>query len=291
MSDKNIKNSQNFLYNSALVDELIKKTSICEDDIVYEIGTGKGIITKSLACFCKKVVSIELDTRLVESAKKKIGTSSNVEIIYGDFLRVSIPSNPPYKIFSNIPFNITSEIMSKVLNLDGVKDIYLIMQYEAFLKYAGAPYYEECYKSLLYKPFFQMKLLHELSANDFKPIPKVRIVFVHIEPKDKPDVKKEMKREYADFISYLFMESGANIKEKTKRIFSYEQIKRISKRINFSIEESPAKLKFFQWVMLFDDYMRFVSNEKKQRVCGSYAKLLKKQSQLEKRKRGKRTKR
>ena len=56
-----LKDSQNFLYDSQLVKKLINLTSINKFDIVYEMGPGKGIITKELDKIVQKVIAVEID--------------------------------------------------------------------------------------------------------------------------------------------------------------------------------------------------------------------------------------
>jgi 23S rRNA (adenine-N6)-dimethyltransferase len=98
----NLKHSQNFLHSSNLVSQLLKKSSIRPEDVVYEIGPGKAIITLELAKQAKLVVAIEADDRLYSEAKARLQEVSNVVLHHADFLQYSLPKNE-YKIFSNIP--------------------------------------------------------------------------------------------------------------------------------------------------------------------------------------------
>ena len=134
---KEIKNSQNFLNSIELVRKLVVRSGIKNSDMVVEIGPGKGIITKVLAENCAKVIAIEYDSNLYEGLKKQFVKQENVQMVGMDFLKYRLPQEE-YKVFSNIPFNITAEILQKLLN-DTVwlKDAFIIMQYEAAMKYAG----------------------------------------------------------------------------------------------------------------------------------------------------------
>lgn len=277
-----IRNSQNFLHNRKLVSFLINKSSIEINDIVYEIGPGKGIITEELGASCKKVIAIEYDQRLAQNLHKKFEGKKNIEIIRANFLEYKMSESDKFKIFSNIPFNITAEILSKVLALNEIQDIYFIMQYEAFLKYAGAPYYNECLKSLLYKPFFTAELIYNFSAEDFTPIPKARIVFVRFTPKYETDISKNNHGIYRDFLSYIHNENGKSIKEKTKKIFTYEQLKRIGKKSNFSTDCVISSLSYEQWLAMFEVFLKFVPKEKKEYIEDAYLKHLKEQDRLSK---------
>jgi 23S rRNA (adenine-N6)-dimethyltransferase len=101
-----------------------------EDDLVYEIGTGKGHLTESLAKRTKKVISIEKDKYLTEKAKKKLKTYANVRVYHVDVLKYSFPNKDiQYRVFGNIPFNISTDIVRKVVFHSRAYQIDLIVEY------------------------------------------------------------------------------------------------------------------------------------------------------------------
>ena len=90
--------------------------------------------------------------------------------------KYKLPSKTPYKVFSNIPFNITAQIINKlILNLIRLMT-YIVMQKTAY-KYAGSPYNQERMRSLLIKPFFETTIIHRFKRIDFYPVPNVNVVF------------------------------------------------------------------------------------------------------------------
>lgn len=79
----------------------------------------------------------------------------------GDFLQYELPEGKEYKVFANIPFNITAEIIHKITEKNRApQDAYLVIQKEAAWKYIGYPYYKESLRSLLLKPYFEFRILH-----------------------------------------------------------------------------------------------------------------------------------
>lgn len=103
---RKLSHSQNFLKNPEFVKGLIDKTDIGASDLVVEVGPGKGIITKLLANKAGRVVGVEIDDKLFADLRKQFQKYPNVEIIKADFLKWELPPEP-YKVFSNIPFNMT----------------------------------------------------------------------------------------------------------------------------------------------------------------------------------------
>ena len=276
-----IEHSQNFLHSKRLVSELLSKSNITSEDTVIEIGPGKGIITEELSKKCAQVIAIEYDKELAHLLQESFANKSNVKIIEHDFLKYKLPNDGIYKICANIPFNLTADIMKKVLEFENPPtDIYFIMQFEAFLKYAGKPYYCESLRSLLYKPWYTAELIHEFQPSDFHPIPNARICFVHFQKRTKPDVIESL--DYKNFLSYIFSASGNSFKEKTKKLFSYEQQKRICKQIKISMDSSVTEITYEGWIILYDVFSKFVSSEKKELVKGSEKTLKDSQKKLHK---------
>lgn len=278
----NIKDSQNFLHNTKLVEDLLFKSNITKEDFVVEIGPGKGIITKALSKICKAVTAIEFDSVLADKLTHEF-KSSNVSIIEADFLKYNLPDHN-YKVFSNIPFNITASILNKLLDSENPPlDTFLIMQYEPFLKYAGAPSYKESYKSLLYKPFFKTNILHSFSKFDFKPAPNANIILGQFSYKDFTDINLEDRHAWKDFLAFVFLEKGVTFKEKTKRIFSYKQQKIILKESRINDDSNISNWSYEFWLKMFKLYnSNMVSKDKKVLVNNSYKRMLEHESSLEK---------
>ncbi len=277
-----ISDSQNYLHSKRLVNELIAKSNITTSDLVLEIGPGKGIITEELVKCSKKVIAVELDRNLYLGLREKFSNTENLQLVNRDFLQTQLPAEE-YKVFSNIPFNLTAEIIIKLLGASNPpNDMFIIMQYEAALKYSGEPYYAESMRSLMYKPYFDIQMIHEFNPKDFYPIPNVSIVFVHFHKKEFSDITNATAMDYWDFLSYIFSAQGKFFKEKTKKIFSYEQQKRLKKALEIGEEDHISTWTYPQWLGLFDCYNILVSKEKKLLVEGSYANLSLQQSKLKK---------
>lgn len=278
-----LKHSQNFLYNQKLVEFLVEKSSIAAGDTVYEIGPGKGIITAHLAKKAWRVLAVEKDKLLYDELLNKFEGIKNTEIISGDFLNFQLPKKGDYKIFSNIPFNMTADILDILLsNQNPPKDVFLIIQKESALKYAGHPYGPERFKSLDFKPFFDLKIIYDFKKSDFKPVPQVDIVLLNIKRKDVPLVSEKEIRTYQDFIAYGFSQRRATLEERFGKIFTKEQFKHLSQDLKFKLDVAPTDLNFEQWLGLFKYFLVGVSAHKKMTVNGFSDRLKLQQKKLDK---------
>lgn len=280
--DRIVSHSQNFLHSKKLVSKIVSLSNIVQDDTVIEIGPGKGIITYELGQRCSDVIAIEYDKSLYDKLSIRFKETGNIKIVNMDFMLYKLP-NKPYKVFSNIPFNMTADIIQKILDVDEkLTDAYLIIQYEAALKYIGTPYYADCFRSLYYKPLFEAEIIYEFEPTDFSPPPKARIVLVHFHKKEYSDVKTESYSKYRDFLSYVFYGAGRTFKEKTKQVFSYEQQKRIRKASGIEFDSTISYWTYPQWIAMFNCYDKLVSKEKQALVNGAYSKMLQSQKSIKK---------
>lgn len=179
-AQRELQYSQNFIRRSRLVKELLELTEIGPDDLVVEIGPGKGMITRELLKRAGRVVAVERDPEFSEELSS-LEEQRHFQLVIGDFLDWQLPREK-YKVFSNIPFNYTADIVKKLTTADNLPtDIYLIMQKAAAYKFAGMPYHKNSLASILISIDFSVQMLREIDRESFKPKPSVDVVFVHFD--------------------------------------------------------------------------------------------------------------
>lgn len=257
---KQIALAQNFLRSPKLVRALLEVSSIGPDDIVYEIGPGGGIITAELARLARKVVAIEKDPDLARGLCRRFRDLDTVKIAEHDFLRYHI-SDPEYKIFASIPYNLTAEIVRRILYTPPApREAYLILQKEAAEKFSGIP--RETQFSVLAKAFFEIHILRELRRTDFEPVPRVDSVLLRIKRRQPALLRREDAFLYRRFVRYGFGTWKHSLKLTFKSVFSYEQWKRLSKDLRFPPDATPSSLTFEQWLGLFECFKQRVPGKK-----------------------------
>lgn len=112
---------QNFLINDEVVDGIIEKAQINENDLIIEIGPGLGTLTERLLEKAGKVVCIELDNRMIKILKDRFANKDNFQLIHDDVLKVDLQSlinenaNLTAKVVANLPYYITTPIIMKLL--------------------------------------------------------------------------------------------------------------------------------------------------------------------------------
>lgn len=139
---------QNFIVSPSVCPRMANECSNSAEAGVIEIGPGIGVLTTQLAKRFKKVVSIEIDKRLIPMLKETTSEFENIKIINNDVLKTDLheiietefPSCSEICICANLPYYLTSEIIMYILesNLD-IKSMVVMVQKEAAERICAKP--------------------------------------------------------------------------------------------------------------------------------------------------------
>lgn len=241
-----LSDSQNFITGSTLIQRLIRLTNINQNDTVIEIGTGKGHLTEALCRKSGHVCSVELDRKLYESSKIKLARHSNLNLIHGDFLKYSLPAKGDYKVFSNIPYCLTTQILEKLTGAPNPPTgIWLIMEKGAAKRFAGIG--KETKQSLLLKVNWDMRILYHFCREDFHPIPSVDSVLVQFSRKSSPDLSKKELADFQRFIEHSLKYGicGRN------GLLTKRQVSTALKQAGLPHAHEDGVTLYIQWLCLF----------------------------------------
>ncbi len=127
---------QNFLTDQALLDEIVLKAGVNENDTVLEIGCGAGALTKALSKKAKRVVGYEIDTRLKPVLAETLDGLNNVEIVFADIMKQNLSNieeklGKDYILVANLPYYITTPIIMQFIeNAKNIKAMAIMVQEE-----------------------------------------------------------------------------------------------------------------------------------------------------------------
>jgi len=278
---RSVRLSQNFLRNPKLIEQLVNGSTINANDTVLDIGAGSGSITSVLAGHAGKVIAYETDERLAANLIAKYVVQPEVQIVMGDFLTSPLPTEP-YKVFANIPFSLTSDIVRKLLDgFNPPTDAYLIMQREAALKFGGEVKKQSLF-SILHGPWFEMVIAHEFKAADFAPLPKVKIVLLWIHQREAALVNASDSETYRDLVTYLFNHANPNILPSLQKLFPSKQFEIAETALSGKIVAKPSQLELHDWITLFRAFQLSANDDQLRIVRGASGKLGQEVARIEK---------
>ena len=172
---------QNFLIASWVPEQIAEDAGVCADVGVLEIGPGIGPLTQQLCRRAGKVCAVEVDKRLAPILKQTVGEFDNLEIVWDDVLKQDIPALVAEKLpglrpmaCANLPYYITSPILTALLEADCFEAVTVMVQKEVAVRIAAAPGTADYSAFSVFCQYYaEPELLFDVPAHCFLPQPKV----------------------------------------------------------------------------------------------------------------------
>jgi len=176
---------QNFLVDKKVLKIILTAARIKKADNVLEIGPGLGVLTRELAAKSVNIVAVESDPKLVKYLKKEFLSEKNVKIVEQDILKVDnaeLFKSKPYRIVSNIPYQITGKIIRKFVSAELPKptDMVLMVQKEVAERICAQPG-KMSLLAISVQLYARPKIVAHVSKESFWPVPEVESSVLAIE--------------------------------------------------------------------------------------------------------------
>src|SRR5947209_1287801 len=185
MSHPKKKWGQNFLRNRGAVERIVAAVEPRPDETVVEIGPGEGVLTEKLAALGVPVTAIEIDPELAAALRSRLG--DRVEIRNEDALESPLPETP-FRAVGNLPFNVGTPILRRVISDPHCKRAVFMLQKEVADRLVAKPRDEPYgYLTLYTQLYANARTLMTLDPRSFYPPPKVRSAVVVLDPRP-PDI-------------------------------------------------------------------------------------------------------
>jgi len=180
---------QNFLIAPWVPQSIALEAGVDETAGVLEIGPGIGPLTQQLCLRAKKVCAVELDERLEPILEKTVGEFDNLEIIWNDVLKLDIPALVAGEFpglrpmaCANLPYYITSPILTALLEADCFDSVTVMVQKEVAQRIAAKPGSSDYSAFTVFCQYYaEPKLLFDVPAHCFLPQPKVTSAVIQLQ--------------------------------------------------------------------------------------------------------------
>lgn len=187
---------QNFLIAGWVPQDIADAAGLDKSCTVLEIGPGIGSLTRQLSLRAGKVAAVELDASLLPILRETLADCPNVEVVPGDIMKLDIGSiisdkfsSFTVKACANLPYNITTPVLTKLLELGCFQSITVMIQREVAQRICAAPGDPDCGAFSLFCQYHaRCELLFEVPPDCFLPAPKVTSAVVRLTPHTSPPV-------------------------------------------------------------------------------------------------------
>ena len=179
---------QNFLVDQNYVRKIIDAVDLKEDEIVVEIGPGRGAITDGLVETGAKVIAIELDRHLAPQLAERFKGSPNFNVVEADATEVDfgpLLANEKAKLVANLPYYISTAILQHLASQrESFTSLVLMFQKEVVDRIAApAGDSERGFLTVITDAAFSVERLFDVPPNAFRPVPKVTSTVARLTPK------------------------------------------------------------------------------------------------------------
>ncbi len=191
---KRKKLGQHFLNSQIIAEKITNEAKISKKDVVFELGTGLGILTPLLCKNSKKVISIEVDEDLFKEAKKNFSKIPNLTIKFGD----GINSNDKFDIFvSNLPYSKSKKILEWLATITFSHGV-IMVQREFAEKLLTKSNKKRRAINVIANYSFEIQNILKVGKKNFSPNPKVDSIILKISK------KQSMEKEIIEIINNIF---------------------------------------------------------------------------------------
>ena len=204
---------QNFIVNPSVCPRMADESGIDSESGVIEIGAGIGVLTAELAKRAKKVVCIELDSKLMPILDETLADFDNIELINADVLKTDLAAlieekfgGMPVYVCANLPYYITSPVIMTLLESRlPLKAVTVMVQREAAQRLC-APVGSRLSGAVTVAVdyYAEARKLFDVSAGSFMPAPKVDSSVIRLDIREKPGIEVSDEKLFFSMVHAAF---------------------------------------------------------------------------------------
>lgn len=241
---------QNFLQDENIIHKIIQLANIKKNDNVLEIGPGLGALTRHLLSSCDNVNVVEFDSSIINTLMENCKPFGTPKVFNEDFLKFDTYNNfkdTKLKLVGNLPYNISSPILFKVIEIsDKVIDSHFMLQKEVVERIVSRPNSKSYGRlSVILQYHFDCSMILKIPPEVFYPQPKVDSAILRLKPK----TNKLLIKNY-DFFEKIVKQSFAQ-----RRKTLHNNLKEIIKSDNIDPSSLPVDTKLRAENLTVEDFV------------------------------------
>ena len=227
---------QNFLIDNNIIEKIIGEITSDSNDLIVEIGPGRGALTKKLKEKGSFLIAYEVDKDL-ENILSEF-EDDRTKIIWQDFLECNIKKDIKdikyNKLFivANLPYYITTPIIEHIIDSNiNFEKLVIMVQKEVADRFLANPKTKDYgYISVLLQYYFDIKRVCNVSKYSFNPVPKVESTVLSFVEKERADIDIE---KYKEFLKLAFRQKRKTLKNNLSN-YDWEKVKLVLDKYNLS---------------------------------------------------------
>ncbi|MEV0728420.1 ErmE/ErmH/ErmO/ErmR family 23S rRNA (adenine(2058)-N(6))-methyltransferase [Polymorphospora sp. NPDC050346] len=241
--------SQNFLTDPGVVESFVRAARPGPDDLVVEVGAGRGHLTRALAGVAGRVVAYEVDPGLAADLAATCRTLPNVTCRIEDFL-LARPPRGPFALAGNIPWAMTAAVVDWCLAAPTLTAATLLTQWEYARKRTGG-YGRWSRLTVLTWPSFEWRLAGRVPRTAFRPVPRVDAGVLRLERRPRPLLPSTALPAYERLVGIGFGGVGGSLYASLRRHHPVGRLDAAFRAVRLDRATVVADVWPEQWLTLF----------------------------------------
>jgi 16S rRNA (adenine1518-N6/adenine1519-N6)-dimethyltransferase len=267
-STRRPKLGQHFLASSSYRRRITEALDLRPDDLVIEIGAGRGAMTELLAARAQRVIAIELDAALAVKLKEQLRTDARIEVLQADILSADLAALCQQHqiekcfVFGNLPYYITSPILHRLFAFwSSIRAMALLVQREVAQRLTAVPGTRAYgYLSVLTQLHSEPRIVLGVPPGAFVPTPKVLSTLVSFQMRSafpdslqvgKGSALPEAETEFLHFVKRCFAQKRKNLANNLAGTYSRERIEQALAALSLPRTIRAEQLALSQFAGLF----------------------------------------
>lgn len=237
---------QNFLQDKNILNKIIDVAEIDKDTLVLEIGPGSGNLSELIIPLSGYTILYEIDKELENILNKKLSAFNNYKIIFGDFLKQNIGNDissfnySKVYVVANLPYYITTPIISKLINEISPSKIIVMVQDEVADRLAGKVNTKNYGMiSVLLSSKYNVKKKFKVSKNCFYPVPKVDSAIISLTKHNKYKIKDNLF--FKQIVGDSFKLKRKNLRNNLKS-YDLNKIQKILEKYEYTLNDRAENI-------------------------------------------------
>ncbi|MBC8279910.1 MAG: ribosomal RNA small subunit methyltransferase A [Chloroflexi bacterium] len=248
---------QHFLSDIGTASRILKAADLTEDDVVVEIGPGRGVLTKRLVARVKRVIAIELDGELAAALPARLDFPDNLTCVEADARTVDlaglISPDTSYKVVANLPYYAANPIVRRLLESEPKPSLLVVMVQQEVAKNMTATTGEMGILSVATQFYANAKMVCSVPPKSFRPPPKVTSAVVRLSVLSEPAAEVASEADFFTVVRAGFAAPRKQIRNSLSQGLQIEPVSGgdILKRAGVDATRRPQTLEISEWAAIY----------------------------------------
>ena len=257
---------QHFLADTRIAGRILDAADLSSDDVIVEIGPGRGVLTKRMVNRVNRVVAVELDGELAEALPSRLDFPVNLTCVKADARDVDltelIAPDTSYKVVANLPYYAANPIIRRLLESEPKPDVLVVMVQQEVAKNMVAQPGDMGILSVATQFYARVKMVCSVSPKSFRPPPKVTSAVVRLDVLPAPAADVASEEGFFTVVRAGFAAPRKQLRNSLSQGLGIDPIAggRVLEEAGIDATRRPQTLDIPEWVSIYQVWVKTVDD-------------------------------